>query len=46
MNFEVNLVFLTQAVFSTWPKSRYKNLDILRTKASFKDEIKSIFHQF
>ena len=34
-----------QAVFSTCPKSRDKNLNILRTK-SFLDEIKSIFHHF
>ena len=34
MNFEVNLIF--QGVFPTWPKSRDKNVSILRTKTAFK----------
>ena len=36
INFEINLIFSNQAVFSIWPKSEDKNLNILRTKTAFK----------
>ena len=36
MDFEINLIFLIKPFFSTWPKSRDKNLNILRTKRAFK----------
>ena len=35
MDFEINLIFLI-TVFSTWTKSRDKNLNILRTKRALK----------
>ena len=35
-----------QVVFFTWPKNQDENLNILRTKKSFQDEIESIFHHF
>ena len=43
-DFEINLS--NWAVFSTWPESHDKNLNILRTKRAFKVEIKSIFQNF
>ena len=36
MHFEINLVFLIKAVFSTWHNNQHKNLNILRTKRAFK----------
>ena len=44
INFEINLS--NQAGFSISPKRADKNLNILRTKRPFQDEIKSIFHHF
>ena len=35
-----------QAVFSTWPKSHDKNLNILRTKRAFKIKYKAFFITF
>ena len=45
MNFEINLVS-NQAVFSTWPKSQDRNLNILRTKRAFKMKYKAFFSNF
>ena len=37
MNFEINLTsFSDRLVFSTWPKIKDKNLNILRPKTTFK----------
>ena len=44
MNFEISLFFPNQAIFSVWPKSEDKNVNILRMKKAFK--MKSIFHHF
>ena len=35
MDFEINLIFLIEPDFFTWPKSHDKNLNILRTKRAF-----------
>ena len=47
-NFEIILIFLIKVflLHDTWPKCQDKDLNILRTKIGFKDEIKSIFHHF
>ena len=36
ISFEINLYFSNEAIFSTWPKSQDKNLNILRTERTFK----------
>ena len=36
INYEINLIFLIQPFFPTWPKIRDKNLNIFRTKRAFK----------
>ena len=37
INFEINLLYCSNpAVFSAWPKTQDKNLNILRTKKAFK----------
>ena len=46
MNFEVNLFLSNQAVFSAWPKSRDKSLNILRTKKAFNIKLKTFFINF
>ena len=45
INLEVNLIFLIRS-FSTQPKSRDKNLNVLRTKITFKVKWKAFFFSF
>ena len=46
MNFEINLIFLIKLFFLHDQNVVRKNLNILRTKKSFLDDTKYIFHHF
>ena len=41
MNFEINFIFLIKPVFSRWPKSHEKSLNILWTKRAFKNKLRA-----
>ena len=46
IDFEINVFFLIEPFFSTWPKSHDKNLNILRTKRAFLTWNKKLFSSF